>query len=75
MAETGKNPVAPTPIDTPDESRNASVKVATDWPHVSFTVSSDIPEITSSGTMLTKSQFKAAQESAAASGVSLREVK
>lgn len=90
MAETGKKAVgavAPTndpapdiarreaeTVNTPDESRNASVKVSTVWPYGSFTVEG-VPVITREGTMLTRTQFAQAQKAAEASGISLREVK
>jgi hypothetical protein len=90
MAETGKKPVGavapandPAPdiarrenetVSTPDESKNASVKVATVFPYGTFTVEG-IPVITREGTMLTKTQYAQAQKAAEASGLTLREVK
>jgi hypothetical protein len=61
-------------VNTPDESKNASVKVSTVFPYGSFTVEG-VPVITREGTMLTKTQYAQAQKAAEASGLTLREVK
>lgn len=57
--------------NTPDESRNASVKVTCQWPNTNFIVSDSVPEITDQGTLLTKGQLAEAEKAAEASGVSL----
>lgn len=62
------NPDVP---ETPQENSRASHRVYCNWPISSFIVSSNVPEIFSTGTLLTKSQLAEAEASAAASGVSL----
>ena len=50
-------------------SPNASMRATLRWPFRSFDVSSDIPPITSEGTMLTKTQAEAVEKAAKAQGV------
>lgn len=57
-------------LETPDESRSASVLVKTVWPHGRFTVEG-VPEVTSEGTKLTKTQLEQVRKAAARSGVGL----
>jgi hypothetical protein len=61
-------------LNTPDESKNASILVKCAWPHGTFTVEG-VPVITAQGTHLTKTQFNQAEKAAEASGVTLVEVK
>jgi hypothetical protein len=68
---TASNPPPQEPtVSSPSESANATVRVRPQWPITRFLVE-DVPEITDSGTMLTKPQLKAAQAAADSSGVRL----
>jgi hypothetical protein len=86
MAETGKKAVSAeaTAVDpspdiprrddelpqTPEESKDAKLRVSTVWPDSSFTVEG-VPVITADGTRLTKTQYDKAEKAAEESGVSL----